>query len=91
LDVLPTIATLAGWSTPQAALGNSLIGGGPLGRGALCVEGNLVLRVEDRGYVLHDLSGRVAASGGDAEGIERRLLSVVQVAYTLLRTNRIAR
>jgi phosphoglycerol transferase MdoB-like AlkP superfamily enzyme len=91
LDVLPTIATLAGWQAPQAALGTSLIGGGPLGRGALCVEGNLVLRVEDSGYVLHDLSGRVAASGDAADGIERRLLSTVQVAYTLLRTNRIAR
>jgi hypothetical protein len=50
-----------------------------------------VLRVEDGGFVVHDLSGRVAASGDDADAIERRLLSIVQTAYTLLRTNRIAR
>jgi phosphoglycerol transferase MdoB-like AlkP superfamily enzyme len=91
LDVIPTVATLAGWQTPQAALGTSLIGGGTLGRGALCVEGNLVLRVEDSGSVLHDLSGRVASSGDATDAIERRLLSLVQVAYTLLRTNRISK
>ena len=91
LDVIPTLAQLAGWQTPQAALGTSLLAGPSRGGGALCVEGNLVLRVEDGGFVVHDLSGRVAASGDDADAIERRLLSIVQTAYTLLRTNRIAR
>jgi phosphoglycerol transferase MdoB-like AlkP superfamily enzyme len=91
LDVIPTLAQMLAWETPQAALGTSLFDGPLWGRGAVCVEGNLVLRVEDSGYVLHDLSGRVAESGDDADGIERRLLSVAQVAYTLLRTNRIAR
>ncbi|HVE41808.1 MAG TPA: LTA synthase family protein, partial [Planctomycetota bacterium] len=90
LDVIPTLADLLGELNPQAALGSSLLSP-RRDRGALCVEGNLVLRVEDCGWVLHDLSGRVAASDDDTEMIERRLLSVVQVAYTLLRTNRISK
>jgi hypothetical protein len=90
LDVIPTVADLAGWASPQAALGSSLFRNPTPGRGALCVEGNLVIRLEDGGFVVHDLSGRISAKG-DADAIERRLLSVVQVAYTLMRTNRIAR
>jgi phosphoglycerol transferase MdoB-like AlkP superfamily enzyme len=95
LDVIPTIAALAGWGTPQAALGCSLFGDPASGRGALCVEGSLVLRVEEGGFVVHDLTGRVAGKpavdGGDLNAIERRLLSITQAAYTLLRTNRVAR
>jgi hypothetical protein len=95
LDVLPTIEELAGWRAPHAALGCSLRADPAAGRGALCVEGNLVLRVEEGGFVLHDLSARVAeasfAEGGNAGAIERRLLSLVQTGYTLLRTNRIGR
>jgi hypothetical protein len=94
LDVLPTIADLAGWSTPQAALGSSLFADPAPGRGALCVQGSLVLRVEDQGFVLHSLADRVAAEaqpGSSVDAIERRLLSVTQAAYTLLRENRLAR
>ena len=91
LDVIPTIADLAGWSQAQAALGTSLFADPAPGRGALCVQGNLVLRVEEGGLVLHSLAGRVLASGESTDAIERRLLSVTQAAYTLLRTNRIAR
>jgi len=90
LDVLPTLAELAGWSAPQAALGTSLFTDPAPGRGALCVQGDLVLRIEDGGTVLHSLEGRVQGSG-DADAIERRLLSVTQAAYTLLRSNRLAR
>ncbi|HVR86118.1 MAG TPA: LTA synthase family protein [Planctomycetota bacterium] len=94
LDVLPTIVDLAGWSTPQAALGSSLFADPAPGRGALCVQGSLVLRVEERGFVLHSLDDRVAAEaepGSSVDAIERRLLSVIQAAYTLLRENRLAR
>jgi len=45
LDVLPTIAELAKWGSPQAALGTSLLSDPAGGRGAICVEGNLVLRL----------------------------------------------
>jgi phosphoglycerol transferase MdoB-like AlkP superfamily enzyme len=91
LDVVPTIVDLAGWTTPQAALGTSLTADPVPGRGALCIEGNQILRVEEGGFVVHDLSGRVSSRGDAADEIERRLLSVVQVAYTLLKTNRIDR
>ena len=90
LDVIPTVAQLAGWGSPQATLGTSLFSDPSPGRGALCVQGSLVLRVEDGGSVLHSLEGRVQGSG-DADAIERRLLSVTQAAYTLLRSNRLAR
>jgi phosphoglycerol transferase MdoB-like AlkP superfamily enzyme len=90
LDVIPTIADLSGWSTSQAALGSSLFSDPAFGRGALCVQGNLVLRVEAGGHVLHSLDGRVQGSG-DVDAIERRLLSVTQAAYTLLRSNRLAK
>jgi len=90
LDVIPTVAQLAGWGSPQSTLGTSLFSDPAPGRGALCVQGSLVLRVEDGGSVLHSLEGRVQGSG-DADAIERRLLSVTQAAYTLLRGNRLAR
>ncbi|HLY10223.1 MAG TPA: LTA synthase family protein, partial [Planctomycetota bacterium] len=91
LDLIPTIVDLAGWTVPQAALGTSLFADPAPGRGALCVQGNLVLRVEEGGSVLHSLVDRVQSAGADADAIERRLLSVTQAAYTLLRTNRMAR
>lgn len=90
LDVIPTVAELAGWTAPQAALGTSLVSDPAPGRSALCVQGTLVLRVEDGGWVLHSLEGRVRAEG-DADAIERRLLSVTQAAYALLRSNRLAK
>ena len=90
LDVIPTLADLAGWSAPHAALGTSMFADPVASRGALCVQGNLVLRVEDGGFVLHSLTDRVLSTG-DANAIERRLLSLIQTSFTLLRTNRIAR
>jgi len=90
LDVIPTLADLAGWSAPHAALGTSMFADPAPTRGALCVQGSLVLRVEEEGFVLHSLTDRVLSTG-DANEIERRLLSVTQTAFTLLRTNRIAR
>ncbi len=94
LDVIPTLADLAGWGAPQAALGSSLFSDPPAGRGAICVEGSLLLRIEEGGFVLHSLADRVqglGAPGADLDAIERRLLSVTQAAYTLLRRNRLAR
>jgi phosphoglycerol transferase MdoB-like AlkP superfamily enzyme len=94
LDVIPTLADLAGWGSPQAALGTSLFSDPAPGRSALCVQGNLLLRVEEGGQVLHSMADRVQGIGGpgaDLDAIERRLLSMTQAAYTLLKTNRLAR
>ena len=91
LDVIPTLADLAHWGSRQAALGSSLRSDPAPGRGALCVEGNLIVRLEDGGCVVHDLTGRLRATGEAADAIERRLLSLTQVAYALLRSNRISR
>jgi phosphoglycerol transferase MdoB-like AlkP superfamily enzyme len=95
LDLIPTIVDLAGWSGPQAALGTTLFADPAAGRGALCIQGDLLLRVEEGGFVLHSQAGRVsgkaAGGSGELDAIERRLLSVTQAAYTLLRSNRLAR
>lgn len=92
LDVIPTIADLAGWGSPQSALGRSLLSDGP-GRGALCVAGELILRIEQDGCVLHNLNGRVRGTtyrdGADLDAVEKRLLSVYQVAAVLLKQNRL--
>ena len=91
LDVIPTIAALAGWSAPESALGRSLLADGP--RGAFCVEGDLLLRVEPEGFVLHDLEARVRSGarvqGADVDAMEHRLLSLYQVAATLAGRNRL--
>lgn len=89
LDVIPTIVDLAGWGTPYGGLGRSLLDPAP--RGAVCIQGDLVLRIEDGGWVLHNFRDRAAGQGADLDGIERRLLSFVQVAITALRQNRVYR
>jgi len=93
LDVIPTIADLAGWGVAQASLGRSLFGEGGAPRGALCVEGDVVVRIEEAGVVCHNLKGRTFgrkdAPDADLDAIERRLLSQIQVALTLLHRNRL--
>ncbi|MBI2900611.1 MAG: sulfatase-like hydrolase/transferase [Planctomycetes bacterium] len=90
LDVLPTIMELAGWSAAYAGLGRSLLDPRP-DRAAVCVQGSLVLRVEEGGWVLHDFHRRVDGRGSGLDAIERRLLSFLQVSVTLLRRNRLCR
>jgi phosphoglycerol transferase MdoB-like AlkP superfamily enzyme len=94
VDVIPTLAQLAGWRSSQAGLGHSLLDMRPdFARGTLCVRGNIIERIEDHGWVAHDLRQRVTTSPGlredDALAMERRLLAMYQVAHTLLLRNRI--
>lgn len=94
VDVIPTLAQLAGWRSPQASIGHSLLDTrANLGRGTLCVRGNIIERIEDQGWVTHDLRQRVMASPGlrevDAQAMEKRLLAMYQVSHTLLLRNRI--
>jgi phosphoglycerol transferase MdoB-like AlkP superfamily enzyme len=94
VDLLPTIIELAGWGQPHATLGRSLLDSSAgADRGAMCVQGDVVVRVEADGWVAHNLERRVAgqAAGGEArlQAMERRLLSVVEAAATLHRQNRL--
>jgi phosphoglycerol transferase MdoB-like AlkP superfamily enzyme len=89
LDVVPTIADLAGWGAAHATLGRSLFDETAPDRGACCIQGDLVLRIEDEVCVVHNLSRRLFGKGRDLDAVERRLLSFFQVAGTLLRQNRI--
>ncbi len=94
-DLMATITDLAGWSTPHAGIGKSLLDDTGLDeRGALCRFSEMVYRIEAKGWVGHSLRKRVQAGryeeGADLDAIERRLLSTVQTAATLLLKNRLA-
>jgi len=94
VDVIPTLAALAGWRAPHAGLGHSLTAkAGQARAGTLTVRGNIIERIEDNGWVAHDLRHRVGesrgTSGDELKAIERRLLGMYQVAHALLLTNRI--
>ncbi len=93
LDAIPTIADLAGWGAGHASLGRSLFAPAGSSSGAFCVQGEMILRIEDGGWVLHNFASRVAGKkwdeSADLEAMERRLLSVYQVAATLVRKNRL--
>ena len=96
LDVLPTVVDLAHWNTPYAALGRSLFDKRPAGaRGALCVRNELLLRIEERGWLTHDLTRRLDAKrqGDDVDfkAMEQRLLAAEQVVAGALNNNRIER
>ena len=94
VDIIPTLAELAGWRASQASLGHSLLDTrNDATRGTLCVRGNVIERIENNGWVAHDLTRRVSASPGAREGdlkvMETRLLAMFQVGHTLLLRNRI--
>lgn len=94
LDLLPSIAELARWRTPQATAGRSLFDcAAAPNRGALCMRNEIVLRIEQGGWVSHDLSRRLDAvstrDDADLDAIERRMLAAVQVVGGALRSNRV--
>jgi len=94
VDVIPTIAALAGWRAEHAGLGRSLLTVPRDGKyGTLTVHGNVIERIEDHGWLSHDLHHRVAVSSGtpeqEIEGMELRLLAMYQVAHSVLLNNRI--
>lgn len=94
LDVLPTIIDRTHWPVSYASLGRSLFdAGAALPRGAFAVRGDVVTRIEQGGWVTHDLRRRVDARQLKADYpldlVEQRLLAEVQVAAILLKQNRI--
>lgn len=94
LDVIPTVADLAGWQARYASLGRSVFDASDDGkRGVFSVRGNTVGWITGQGWVTHNLKRRVDARtltpGADADAMEHRLLSVYQVIQTLLYQNRI--
>ena len=92
-DIIPTIVDLAGWRTPHAAVGRSLLDGSrDATRGAMCESGELLLRVERDGWVTRTSQGRVEAAQlqpqADLDAIERRMLAFVEVYSMLMLRNR---
>ncbi len=88
-DLLPTLVSLANWNTPHAAIGKSLLQKGE--RGAICVWGRSVIRVEDSKTFFwqgtRDAGKKVSRK---EESIQTRLLALLQVVYHLYRGNRIS-
>jgi phosphoglycerol transferase MdoB-like AlkP superfamily enzyme len=94
VDVIPTIAQLAGWKVAHAGIGRALLGQPTDAvHGTLTVRGNIIERIEDRGWVAHNLRERIGASSAtsqsDVREIEDRLLAMYQVTHGLLMHNRI--
>jgi phosphoglycerol transferase MdoB-like AlkP superfamily enzyme len=94
VDVIPTLIQLAGWRIAHAGLGRSLLDGSSREpRGTLTVRGDVIERIEDAGWVAHDLEKRIAAAPNTPEPVaramEERLLAMYQVAHTLLMQNRV--
>lgn len=92
VDIIPTLAQLAGWRAAHAGLGHALFDTSPNPtRGTLCVRGNVLERIETKGWIAHDLHQRIGASPAlapvDAQAMEERLLAMYQVGHTLLLRN----
>ena len=94
-DLLPTLCDAAGWSCSYSAIGRSLLRPLPQGHGVLCQKGSLILRVEDSGYLVHNLRHTVTSKATgpafDEEAVEQRLCALIQVTSQLLRENRFHR
>jgi phosphoglycerol transferase MdoB-like AlkP superfamily enzyme len=96
LDLMPTVIDLLGWGGSYASLGRSLFDAPDRERhGAFAVAGSLVLRIERDAWMAHSLRNRVEAhalgADVDLDAVERRLLATVQMATSLLRSNRVFR
>jgi phosphoglycerol transferase MdoB-like AlkP superfamily enzyme len=95
-DILPTAMDLAGWSAPHASCGRSLLeDDGDDRRFAVCTKGRMVLRIEEGGWILNDLTARRRASPGTGrealDAIERRLYGLCQTLTNAMRQNRVYR
>ncbi|HJM58786.1 MAG: hypothetical protein CMJ98_12910 [Planctomycetes bacterium] len=94
-DLLPTLCDATGWSSSYSAIGRSLLRPLPEEHGALCQKGSLILRVEDSGYLVHNLrhtvTSKATSEAFDEEAVEQRLRALIQVTSQLLRENRFHR
>ncbi|MDE0916573.1 MAG: sulfatase-like hydrolase/transferase [Planctomycetota bacterium] len=94
-DLLPTLCDATGWSRSYSAIGRSLLRPLPEGHGMLCQKGSLILRVEDSGYIVHNLrhtvTSKATGAAFDEEAVEQRLCALIQVTSQLLRENRFHR
>jgi phosphoglycerol transferase MdoB-like AlkP superfamily enzyme len=96
VDVIPTIAHLAGWGAAHASLGRSLFDrSDPSAYGALLRYSENMIRVEAGGWVHHSLRSRIEAQAHSPEAaleaIEQRLLATVQAATRLYLGGRLAK
>lgn len=94
-DILPTIADIGGWSAAYSGLGRSLMDNSRMGeRAALTMRDNAISWITPKGWVSHDLTRRVGASGAlsskEIDEMEQNLLAVYQATSRLQLDNQIA-
>ena len=89
LDVMPTIIDAAGWTTPHASFGQSLLD--ERTPGALVKVGDLVLRADSSAWIVHSLVESVGGGGSPAARarLERLLEAEIGLLERLVRENRV--
>ena len=89
LDVMPTIIDAAGWTTPHASFGQSLLD--ERTPAALVKVGDLVLRADSSAWIVHSLDEKVGGEGpADAQTrLERLLEAEIGLLERLVRENRV--
>lgn len=95
LDVLPSIIHLAQWDVTHASLGRSLFDTAAQHRGTFSVNWQSIDRIEETGWLSHNLTRRVGAHIigpiKQADAMERRLLALYQTTVALALENRLYR
>lgn len=95
LDVLPSIIDLARWDVAHASLGRSLFDAQAANRGTFSVNWKNIERIEESGWLSHNLTRRVGAHIDgpmtQADAMERRLLALYQTTVALVLENRLYR
>ncbi|VAY86281.1 Phosphoglycerol transferase I [hydrothermal vent metagenome] len=84
-DIIPTLIDILNWKGNFATLSNSLIS--PSSNSfALFKSGETIGLVDKSGYIKHTLDKRLEMTGD--ESLEKRILSIYQLSFKLLQTNR---
>ena len=90
LDVLPSIADLAGWNIRHGSLGISLFNEDiNEERGVFAVNGNIIEWLADEGSVSHNLEKRIDAQGHNSDELEQRLLATQQAVMDMVMKNKV--
>ncbi len=93
LDLLPTIADLAGWEISHASLGYSLMSEQKPNKGIYAVNGDIIEWIGANGAVSHNLQQRVETQPdhehSNLDELEQRLLTTHQVLMDMSMSNKI--
>ncbi|MDH5300227.1 MAG: LTA synthase family protein [Gammaproteobacteria bacterium] len=90
LDVLPSVADLAGWNIRHGSLGASLFSAEVnTDRGVFAVNGSVIEWLGAEGTISHNLEKRIESQGQNIDELEKRLLATEQVVMDMLLKNKV--